>query len=121
MTDRPTEGKPLRRGWTTGSCAAAAARAAARLLFAGEAAEAVRLRTPGGAVLTLPVETLERRGDTASCGVRKDAGDDSDVTHGLVVFAAMSVRERGGEGLRLTLTGPDGRKQTADIYIRSVG
>ncbi len=108
MTDRPTEGKPLRRGWTTGSCAAAAARAAARLLFAGEAAEAVRLRTPGGAVLTLPVETLERRGDTASCGVRKDAGDDPDVTHGLVVFADLSVRERGGEGLRLTLTGGEG-------------
>ena len=107
MADCPRE-KKLRRGWTTGSCAAAAARAAARLLFAGERVPEVRLRTPGGSLLTLPVEELFCRGDTASCGVRKDAGDDPDVTHGLVIFADLNLRERGGEGLRITLAAGEG-------------
>lgn len=108
MEDSLSSKKPLRRGWTTGSCAAAAARAAARLLFAGEETAEVRLRTPCGVLLTLPVEYLSRQGDAVSCGVRKDAGDDPDVTHGLVIFAHLTLREQGGEGLRLTLTGGEG-------------
>lgn len=108
MEDVLSGKRPLRRGWTTGSCAAAAARAAARLLFAGEETAEVRLRTPCGVLLTLPVEELFRRGDTVSCGIRKDAGDDPDVTHGLVIFADAAVRKRGGEGLRLTLAGGEG-------------
>lgn len=111
------EGRRLRRGFTTGSCAAAAAAAAARLLLTGEPSLQVTVTAPGGEELTLPVEASRLEKGTASCGVRKDAGDDPDVTHGLVVFAdvaavpgdgGVEVSIRGGEGVgTVTLPGLD--------------
>lgn len=93
---RQVDGKLLRLGYTTGSCAAAAARAAARLLLTGEEPALVRLETPSGVTLELPVEDLSLGEDWASCGVRKDAGDDPDVTDGLLIRA--EVRKEPGEG-----------------------
>ena len=88
--------KALRRGVTTGTCAAAAAKAAALLLATGEAPRQVTLRIPAGAELTLPVESASLQGGCARCAVRKDAGDDPDVTDGVQVFAAVSLAEGPG-------------------------
>lgn len=104
---REVEGKNLRLGYTTGSCAAAAARAAARLLLTGEEPALVRLDTPAGVTLELPVEDLSRGEGWASCGVRKDAGDDPDVTDGLLIRARVQ-REPGEGPLFVTLAAGEG-------------
>ena len=59
--------KKLRCGWTTGSCAAAAAGAAVQLLLTGEAPGIYDLMTPAGVLLHLPVEEAKCAGSTASC------------------------------------------------------
>jgi len=84
------DGKRLRFGYTTGSCAAAAAKAATRLLLWGRAEETVELQTPKGIPLSLEVLEPQRGPDWASCAVRKDSGDDPDVTDGVLVYAKVS-------------------------------
>jgi len=79
--------KTLRRGYTTGMCAAAAAKAATMLLFGGNAGEAVEVTTPRGVRLALPLCGVERGESWARACVVKDAGDDPDVTHGLAICA----------------------------------
>ena len=99
------DGKKLRYGYTTGTCAAAAAKAAVRLLLTGQAPGSVRISTPKGIDLTLPLEEAELEGDTARCAVRKFSGDDPDVTDGVLVrarvraIAAQGIRIDGGEGV----------------------
>ena len=88
-------GKALRRGWTTGSCAAAAAQAAAVLLLTGIAPPEIHLHTPGGVTFTLPVEAAHMDGGCAVCTVRKDAGDDPDITNGVRITAAVAKAESG--------------------------
>ncbi len=102
--------KQLRKGFTTGTCAAAAAMAAAQALAGGEEKEYVSLMTPGG--LEAVFEILwqpecrteeepargeawftERKGLQKICMVRKDAGDDPDVTNGTLIGAAVSFGE----------------------------
>ena len=105
------DGKRLRRGYTTGTCAAGAAGAAALMLLTGRPVEAVRVDTPAGPRLTLEVEAIELGSDYARCAVRKDAGDDPDVTDGMLVYAAAKKTEAGividgGEGVgRVTKPG----------------
>lgn len=89
----------LRLGYTTGSCAAAAAKAAAQMLLSGETAAHVRLRTPKGIELYLDVEQITETPSYVECAVRKYSGDDPDVTDGLLVFARVekaecSIREK---------------------------
>lgn len=91
-------GQALRRGWTTGTCAAAAAEAAALLLLTGRAPAELRLETPGGLTFTLPVEQPYIDGDAAVCTVRKDAGDDPDITNGVGISAAVC---RASEGITI--------------------
>lgn len=104
-------GKPLRSGYTTGSSAAAAAKAAAAALLSGKMPDAVEIHMPGGRKLCLDVEQGVLEPDRAICAVRKDAGDDPDVTDGLLVFAAVRRTPReivmdGGEGVgRVTKPG----------------
>ena len=83
----------LRLGYTTGSCAAAAAKAAAQMLLSGEQMEYVRLMTPKGIELYLDVECITRTAEYAECAVRKFSGDDPDVTDGLLVFARVEKAE----------------------------
>lgn len=83
----------LRYGWTTGSCAAAAAKAAAQMLFTGEEIRQVRLMTPKGIDLWLDVESITRIPDRVRCAVRKYSGDDPDVTDGLLIFAEVEKKE----------------------------
>lgn len=82
--------KKLRMGYTTGSCAAAAAKAAARMLFLGEEIRQVSLMTPKGIRLYLDVEDILRMKDKVRCAIRKDAGDDPDVTDQILVYAEVS-------------------------------
>lgn len=94
-------GKNLRCGYTTGACAAAAAKAAAALLLTGTAPDTVELVLAGEPAV-FPVERRELtgsgEGQAARCAVRKDAGDDPDVTHGLLVEAAVRRGDGPGQG-----------------------
>lgn len=88
-------GKALRYGYTTGSCAAAAAKAAAIMLIEKNAIKDVVLTLPNGKELSLPVEDAELMEDEARCCMVKDAGDDPDVTHGIKIYAAVRRTEAG--------------------------
>ena len=108
------DGKKLRLGYTTGSCAAAAAKAAAVMLLTGRRLETVALLTPKGIRLELEVREVETGPDYVSCAIAKDAGDDPDVTDGALIFARVSRREEpgividGGPGVgRVTKPGLD--------------
>ena len=98
--------KNLRCGYTTGSCAAAAAKAACRMLLMQRALYTVRLTVPAGSTLNLELEDVSLNKDSACCAVRKDSGDDPDVTGGILVYAEVSldhkseaVEIRGGKGI----------------------
>ena len=105
--------KLLRCGYTTGSCAALAASGAAQLLLTGTAPETLSLLTPKGLSVELVPEFCRMEGEAALCAVRKDAGDDPDVTDGLVIWARVEKRLcgleiDGGEGVgRVTKPGLD--------------
>lgn len=108
------DGKKLRLGYTTGSCAAAAAKAAAWMLLTGGKMPTIDLLTPKGVALTLDVLEITRTPDAVSCAIRKDSGDDPDVTHDTLVFAAVQRTETpgvtidGGAGVgRVTKRGLD--------------
>ena len=95
----------LRYGWTTGSCAAAAAKAAALMLFSGEEFRQVRLMTPKGIELYLEVEDVTRLPDRVECAVRKYSGDEPDVTDGLLIYAKVEKGDEESSGLRVILDG----------------
>lgn len=104
-------GKNLRFGYTTGSCAAAAAQAATFLLLTGECPEKLTLHTPKGIDLLLTPEEPNIKNGIASCAIRKDSGDDPDVTNGIRIFAYVKKIDSqividGGEGIgRVTKAG----------------
>lgn len=81
--------KKLHFGYTTGSCAAGAARGAARLLLGEDEISEVELMTPKGILLHLEILDRKRSENAASCAVRKDAGDDPDTTNGILVYAKV--------------------------------
>jgi cobalt-precorrin-5B (C1)-methyltransferase len=80
---------PLRRGWTTGSCATAATRAAYEALITGECPDFVEIELPNRARVGFAVAMSEYRDGAATAGVLKDAGDDPDVTHGALIKATV--------------------------------
>lgn len=94
--------KRLRYGYTTGSCAAGAARGAVRMLLSGETLSEVELDTPKGITLTLQLHDITRGETYVSCAVQKDAGDDPDTTNGILVYVkaekfSISVAEQAGQ------------------------
>jgi cobalt-precorrin-5B (C1)-methyltransferase len=102
MEDAPK----LRTGWTTGTCAAAAAKAAAMRLRDGVFPERISVTLPKGERPTFPLAQTACGKDWAEAGVEKDAGDDPDVTHGAVIVARVEagapgtgVVFRAGEGV----------------------
>ena len=94
-------GKDLRLGYTTGSCAAAAAKAATWMLLTGKQKESISLLTPGGIPLDLIVKEIRMEKDLVSCAIEKDSGDDPDVTGGTLIFAG--VRRRAGSGITIVV------------------
>ena len=93
--------RKLRCGYTTGSCAAGAARAAALMLLSGRRTEEISLLTPKGILLSLRIEDIQwgEDGRSVSCAVRKDAGDDPDVTDGILVRAEAAFVKSSGKKL----------------------
>ncbi len=95
------EGKELRRGWTTGTCATAAAKAACSALLGHGFPDPVEVTLPGGQRPAFSL-ALEELGDGfARAGIIKDAGDDPDVTHGALIIATIRRGEQ-GKGLRFS-------------------
>ncbi|HEX3574251.1 MAG TPA: cobalt-precorrin-5B (C(1))-methyltransferase [Rhodopila sp.] len=110
--ERAELSRPLRRGWTTGTCAAAASRAAYQALLTGTFPDPVPILLPGGARPTFALALNECGSDFARAGIVKDAGDDPDVTHGALIVATVrpappgsGVVFRAGEGVG-TVTRP---------------
>lgn len=83
----------MRCGFTTGSCAAAAVKAALLLLARNERRDKIELRLPGGETIAVPVRRVERTPEGARASVAKDSGDDPDITNGMLVTADVFLEE----------------------------
>jgi len=98
-------GKSYRKGYTTGSCATAAAKVAALMVLRQQVINQVSIVTPSGVTLRLNVEQPLICGQQASAAIRKDGGDDVDATHGMLIFAQVALNDSGsisivgGEGV----------------------
>src|SRR6478735_5368022 len=107
----PRDPKGHREGFTTGACAAAAAKAATRVLVRGELFEAIESTLPNGRRHTFALERCELNDEVARCSILKDAGDDPDCTHGAEIVAEVRLASEdeivleGGEGVA-TVTKP---------------
>lgn len=110
---RFVSGKLMRCGYTTGSCAAAAAKAAVTMLLGQSTVCEASIRTPGGGQLEIQVINASFNADVAECAVKKDSGDDPDVTDGALVYATVTripsgIVIDGGDGVgRVTKPGLD--------------
>lgn len=91
----------MRYGFTTGSCAAAAAKAAAYMLLTGKVKTEITIETPKGIPYTARLLDIRRREETVSCAVEKDGGDDPDITTGALIYASVSFGEPEGQGIRI--------------------
>ena len=109
-------GRGLRTGYTTGSCAAAAAKAAVTALLTGQTVDRVTIHLPVGSDVEFPVHRCETSADGRAvlCSVIKDGGDDPDVTHGAEIRCTVSldpdtpgeVKIQGGPGVgKVTMPG----------------
>ena len=98
-------GKSYRKGYTTGSCATAAAKVAALMVLRQQVINQISIVTPSGVTLRLNVEQPLICGQQASAAIRKDGGDDVDATHGMLIFAQVALNDSGsisivgGEGV----------------------
>ncbi len=121
---RYIEQKQLRCGYTTGSCAAAAAIAGAQMLLEGREIRRINLKTPKGIILTLPIEDITRTKTYVNCAVQKDAGDDPDITNGILVYAKVECIPKGivicgGDGVGI-ITKPGLDQPIGEAAINSV-
>ncbi len=91
---RKPEG-PLRRGWTTGACAMAAALAAYEALLTGVFPDPVTIRLPRGQRPSFALARASLRGGVAMAAIVKDAGDDPDVTHGALIEVSLRLSTPG--------------------------
>ena len=82
--------KKMRCGYTTGTCACAAAKAAAYMLLSGREVKEIKVITPMGVSLTLPVIDIDIKEDKVICAIKKDSGDDPDVTNGIKIYAQVT-------------------------------
>jgi cobalt-precorrin-5B (C1)-methyltransferase len=87
--------RPLRRGWTTGTCATAAAKAAYAALLTGEFPDPVEVTLPRGERVAFALAITRKDAASSTAGVVKDAGDDPDVTHGALVLATVRAAAPG--------------------------
>ncbi len=97
-------GKQYRKGYTTGSCATAAAKVAALMILRQQVIDQVSIVTPSGVTLYLNVEQPLIEGQQATAAIRKDGGDDVDATHGMLIFARVTLCDHG----EIHITGGEG-------------
>lgn len=106
----------MRYGFTTGSCATAAAKAAAYMLLTGKKKKKITIETPKGIIYQASIQKIRRAEREVSCEVVKDGGDDPDITTGTLIFAKVTLEEGkegkiiidGGQGVgRVTRLGLD--------------
>jgi len=90
--------RELRKGWTTGACAAAAARAAYQALLTGDFPNPVEIVLPKDKNPSFELAEWSLEDGVARVAVEKDAGDDPDVTHGAIIRADVRVRNEQGIG-----------------------
>ena len=115
----------MRKGFTTGSCAAAASKAAAYMLLSGSIIENVSILTPAGVSFDADILDITRTPASVRCAVRKDGGDDPDVTTGALIYSEVSFSDElsdekviidGGKGVgRVTRPGLDQSEGSAAI------
>ena len=99
----------MRYGFTTGSCAAAAAKAAAYMLLTGNKKTKITIKTPRGIPYTAQIMDIKRGENEVSCAVEKDGGDDPDLTTGVWIYAKVSYMNRcGAQQPQLTIEGGEG-------------
>src|SRR6516164_2329441 len=99
------QSRALRRGWTTGACATAAARAAFTALLSGRFPDPVAIRLPRGTLASFRLALAELGEGRARAGIVKDAGDDPDVTHGALIVADVA---RAAPGSRIGFAAGEG-------------
>ena len=95
--------KELAKGYTTGTCAQAATKAAMQMLFTGKKVGQVTVELPQGEKLCLDIEDIQREYKSGqkrlpaavSCAVKKDSGDDPDITNGVLVYSKVRVSDTG--------------------------
>ena len=85
----------MNNGFTTGSCAAAAAKAAAYMLLGGNRITRIRIDTPAGVEYSTDIEDINIGEEAVSCAVRKHSGDDPDITDNILVYARVELSEAG--------------------------
>ena len=88
------DGKKYRRGYTTGSCATAASKAATYMLLTKKKINTINIDTPKGIPLTLDVQNISLNNDYVECSIKKDGGDDIDATHTMDIYAKAEIIDR---------------------------
>ena len=112
----------MRYGFTTGSCAAAAAKAAAYMLLSGRKKTQITIETPKGIPYTAQILEILREESSVSCAVKKDGGDDPDVTTGAMIVAKVSYGKEMAAGFQIQIDGGEGvGKVTAPGLDQPVG
>lgn len=119
----------MKKGFTTGSCAAAASKAAAWMLLSGQIKKEIKIDTPAGVEYSTKIEDIHADEENVRCAVRKVSGDDPDITDGILVYSTVSfireadekniVRITGGEGVG-TVTRPGLDQPVGSAAINSV-
>ena len=95
--------KELAKGYTTGTCAQAATKAAMQMLFTGEKVRQIQVELPQGEKLCLDIEDIQREYKSGqkrlpaavSCAVKKNSGDDPDITNGVLVYSKVRISDTG--------------------------
>lgn len=116
-----------RWGFTTGSCAAAASKAATYMLLTGKCKNSISIETPKGLMFDAEILDISRSEKSVSCSVIKDGGDDPDITTGAHIFSRVSFIEKsdekiiidGGEGVGI-VTKPGLDQPVGNAAINSV-
>lgn len=111
----------MRYGFTTGSCAAAAAKAAAYMLLSGKNKTDITIETPKGILYTAQLEDIVRKESMVSCAVRKDGGDDPDITTGALICAQVCYDEALKENRKSLSDSSDTVEKMGTAQIRIEG
>lgn len=120
----------MKKGFTTGSAATAAAKAAAYMLLSGKIKDKIEIITPAGIVYNADIVDIEKADSYVKCAVIKDGGDDPDVTNGAYIYAKVSYRDKsidsnqivsisGGKGVGV-VTKPGLDQKVGNAAINSV-